>query len=219
MTGASDPFSIDFIGDVVCPWCFLGWTRLKAALALRPGLGAEVLWRPYQLQFDVPEAGLPYAEFMASLFPDPARRREMDERLTGMGKAEGLDFDLAAIAFRPNTNAAHRLIRWAGPAAGPVAEAVMRAHFIQGRNIGDPEVLAAVAGEQGLDAGEALAYLRSGRDKDVVDEECRMASQAGVNGVPFMILANRIAVSGAEAPERLVYAIDKAIEVQRESAG
>ncbi len=95
----------------------------------------------------------------------------------------------------------------------------MRAHFIQGRNIGDPEVLAAVAGEQGLDAGEALAYLRSGRDKDVVDEECRMASQAGVNGVPFMILANRIAVSGAEAPERLVYAIDKAIEVQRESAG
>jgi predicted DsbA family dithiol-disulfide isomerase len=218
MTGASGPFPIDFIGDVVCPWCFLGWTRLKAALALRPALDAEVLWRPYQLQFDIPEAGLPYGEFMDRLFPDRARRREMDERLTEMGKAEGLDFDLAAIAVRPNTNAAHRLIRWAGPAAGPVAEAVMRAHFTQGRNIGDPEVLAAVAGEQGLDAGEALAYLRSGRDREVVDEECRMASQAGVNGVPFMVLANRIAVSGAETPDRLVYAIDKAIEVQQNAA-
>jgi len=218
MTGAPASFPIDFIGDVVCPWCFLGWTRLKAALALRPDLDAEVAWRPYQLQFDIPEAGLPYAEFMDRLFPDRARRREMDERLTAMGKAEGLDFDLAAIAFRPNTNAAHRLIRWAGPAAGPVAEAVMRAHFTQGRNIGDPEVLAGIAGEQGLDAPEALAYLRSGRDKDVVDEECRMASQAGVNGVPFTVLANRIAVSGAETPERLVYAIDKALEVQRDAA-
>jgi predicted DsbA family dithiol-disulfide isomerase len=94
----------------------------------------------------------------------------------------------------------------------------MRAHFTQGRNIADPEVLAAIAGEQGLDAVDALAYLRSGRDKDVVDTECQMASQAGVNGVPFMVFANRIAVSGAETPDRLVHAIDKAIEVQK-SAG
>ena len=219
MTDASGSFSIDFIGDVVCPWCFLGWIRLKAALRLRPDLDAQVLWRPYQLQFDIPEAGLPYAQFMASIFPDPARRREMDERLTQMGGAEGVIFDLAAIAYRPNTNAAHRLIRWAGADAGPVAEAVMRAHFTEGRNIGDPEVLAAVAGEQGLDAEGALAYLRSGRDRDVVDEECRMASHAGVTGVPFTIFANRIAVSGAETPDRLVQAIDKALEVQRDSAG
>jgi predicted DsbA family dithiol-disulfide isomerase len=219
MTGASEPFPIDFIGDVVCPWCFLGWTRLKAALALRPDLDAQVAWRPFQLQFDIPEAGIPYAEFMDRLFPDRARRREMDERLTAMGQAGGLDFDLAAIAMRPNTNAAHRLIRWSGPAGGPVAEAVMRAHFTQGRNIGDPEVLAAVAGEQGLDAQAALAYLRSGRDKDVIDTECQMASQAGVNGVPFTILANRVAVSGAETPDRLVYAIDSALEAQKTPAG
>jgi predicted DsbA family dithiol-disulfide isomerase len=218
MTRPSRPFPIDFIGDVVCPWCFLGWIRLKAALRLRPDVEAELSWRPYQLQFDIPEAGVPYAEFMAGIFPDPARRREMDARLTEMGKAEGVDFDLAAIALRPNTNAAHRLIRWAGPAGGAVAEAVMRAHFSQGRNIGDPEVLAAVAGEQGLDAAEALAYLRSGRDKDVVDAECRMASQAGVTGVPFMVLANRIAVSGAETAERLAAAIDKALEVQQNPA-
>lgn len=219
MTAVSGPFPIDFIGDVVCPWCFLGWIRLKGTLRLRPDLDAQVLWRPYQLQFDIPEAGLPYAQFMDSLFPDRARRREMDARLTEMGKAEGVAFDLAAINLRPNTNAAHRLIRWASPDAGPVAEAVMRAHFTEGRNIGDPEVLAAVAGEQGLDAEDALAYLRSGRDRDLVDEECRMASQAGVTGVPFMILANRVAVSGAETPDRLVYAIDKAVEVQQTPAG
>ena len=70
MAEVSAPFQIDFVGDVVCPWCFLGWARLKAALKARPDLDAMVAWRPYQLQFDIPEAGLPYAEFMAGLFPD-----------------------------------------------------------------------------------------------------------------------------------------------------
>jgi predicted DsbA family dithiol-disulfide isomerase len=79
------PFQIDFVGDVVCPWCFLGWTRLQAALKLRAELEALVAWRPYQLQFDIPEDGLPYAEFMAGLFPDAERRKAMDERLTELG--------------------------------------------------------------------------------------------------------------------------------------
>ena len=79
MSGRRRPFQVDFVGDVVCPWCYLGWTRLKAALATRPDLAVQVAWRPFQLQFDIPDEGLPYAEFMAGLFPDPERRREMDE--------------------------------------------------------------------------------------------------------------------------------------------
>src|SRR5215472_15463808 len=102
---AKVPFQVDFVGDVVCPWCYLGWTRLKAALAARPELPAQVFWRPFQLQFDIPEQGLPYAEFMAGLFPDPDRRRQMDQRLADMGAADGLEFRFDRIAFRPNTNA------------------------------------------------------------------------------------------------------------------
>ena len=210
---AATPVPIDFVGDVVCPWCFLGWTRLKAALARRPDLEPRIAWRPYQLQFDIPETGLPYAAFMANLF-GAERRREMDERLTGIGAAEGVNFRLDLIAMRPNTNAAHRLIRWA-TALGlgdQAAEAVMRAYFIQGRDIGAPATLGSIAGEIGMDAQAVQARLASGEDKAVVDDECRMAAQAGINGVPCTIMANRIAVSGAEPPERLLQALDKALE-------
>jgi predicted DsbA family dithiol-disulfide isomerase len=208
------PVHIDFVGDVVCPWCLLGWTRLNAALARRPDLEPQIVWRPYQLQFDIPEAGLPYAAFMAGLFPDADRRREMDDRLTEMGAAEGVDFRLDLIPMRPNTNAAHRLIRWATQLGlgGPAVEAVMSAHFSHGRDIGDPATLAAIAGEIGMDAASVAARLASGEDRAVVDEECRMASRAGITGVPFTILADRIAVSGAETPERLLQALDKALE-------
>jgi predicted DsbA family dithiol-disulfide isomerase len=209
---AAATFPVDFVGDVVCPWCYLGWTRLKAALATRPGLPAQVAWRPFQLQFDIPGEGLPYAAFMAGLFPDAERRRQMDGRLTEMGAAEGLDFRFDRIPMRPNTNAAHRAIRWAGLAGRELAEAIMRAHFGEGRDVGDPEVLAAIVQETGLDLGDVAARLRSGEDRQAVDQDCVAASRAGISGVPFMIFAGRTALSGAETPERILHALDKALE-------
>jgi predicted DsbA family dithiol-disulfide isomerase len=211
---AIPPLQIDFVGDVVCPWCFLGWARLKAALASRPDLDAKVYWRPFQLQFDIPEKGLPYADFMAGLFPDPERRHQMNEHLIALGAAEGLDFRFDLMTVRPNTNAAHRVIRWAGERGDAMAEAIMRAHFSEGRNIGDPETLAAIAAQQGLERDRVLARLAAGDDIMTVDQECQSASRAGISGVPFMIFANRVALSGAEAPERILQAIDKALELQ-----
>jgi predicted DsbA family dithiol-disulfide isomerase len=205
-------FQIDYVGDVVCPWCYLGWARLRSALAQRPDLPAQVIWRPYQLQLDVPEEGLPYAEFMAGIFPDPERRRQMDAHLAELGAAEGLDFRFDAIAMRPNTNAAHRLVRWAGEQGGAVAEATMRAHFAEGRDIGDPDTLAAIATEAGLPLGDVADRLRSGEDRMTVDQECVAASRAGISSVPFMVFGGRTALSGAEAPGNILYAIEKALE-------
>jgi predicted DsbA family dithiol-disulfide isomerase len=209
---AEATFPVDFVGDVVCPWCYLGWTRLNAALATRPDLNSQVAWRPFQLQFDIPDEGLPYAEFMAGLFPDAERRRQMDQHLADLGSAEGLDFRLDRIARRPNTNAAHRVIRWAGLDGGRLAAAIMRAHFSEGRDIGDPVTLAAVVREAGLDLGDVAARLQSGEDRQAVDQECVAASRAGIGGVPFMIFGGRTALSGAESPERILYALDKALE-------
>jgi predicted DsbA family dithiol-disulfide isomerase len=209
---AEATFPVDFVGDVVCPWCRLGWARLNSALASRPELPAQVVWRPFQLQFDIPDEGLPYAAFMAGLFPDAERRRQMDQRLIEMGAAEGVDFRFDRIGVRPNTNAAHRAIRWAGLAGGALAEAIMGAHFTEGRNIGDPDTLAAIVAETGLDLGDVAARLRSGEDRQAVDQDCVAASRAGIAGVPFMIFAGRTALSGAESPERILHAIDKALE-------
>lgn len=211
--GARALFPVDFVGDVVCPWCFLGWTRLKSALAERRDLDLQIAWRPFQLQFDIPEEGLPYAEFMAGIFPDAERRRQMDQHLTELGLAEGLQFRLDRIRKRPNTNAAHRVIRWAGESGTAVAEAIMRAHFSEGRDVGDPETLAAIVSELGPDLGDVAERLRSGEDLQLIDQECAAASRAGIGGVPFMIFGGRTALSGAESRERILFAVAKALEL------
>ena len=151
---------------------------------------------------------------MDRLFPEPGRRTQMDERLTALGAAEGIGFHLDAIAMRPNTNAAHRVILWAGPDGGALAEAVMRAYFTQGRDIGDPSVLADLASGFGLDPADIRSRLASGQDRQAVDEQCRAAARAGVTGVPFTIIDNRVALSGAEEPARILMAVEKALELR-----
>jgi len=206
---------IDFIADVVCPWCYLGWRRLEKALAMRPDVQAEVVWRPYQLDPSIPEEGVDRRAYMATKFADPERRRAMLEALTEAAAEEGLDLKLMDIPISPNTNAAHRLIRWAQGQGlqRPVMEAVMHAYFTELRDIGDPVVLADIAEANGMDRMTVLKLLSEGADKDAVAKEHMMAVRAGVTGVPFIIFAGKVAAVGAEAPERLVAAIDKALEM------
>lgn len=205
---------IDFIADVVCPWCYLGWRRLQKALAMRPDLQATVTWRPYQLDPTLPEEGVDRKAYYAAKFPDPERREAGAKVLNAAAAEDGISWNLADIPVSPNTNAAHRLIRWAQGEGlqGPVLEGVLAAYFSELRDIGDPVVLADIGAESGMDRLRLLQAFSEGVDKDAVSREHFQAYQAGVSGVPFMIFDGRIAVSGAEPPERLVKAIDKALE-------
>ena len=93
----------------------------------------------------------------------------------------------------PNTLDAHRVIRWASEAGrqGDVVEALFRAYFIEGRNVGDPAVLADIAAAHGLDRDDIAARLASGEDREAVREEIEAAQRIGVTGVPTFILAGR----------------------------
>lgn len=206
---------IDFIADVVCPWCYLGWRRLEKALAMRPDLQATVTWRPYQLDPTLPEEGVDRKNYYAAKFPDPERREAGARVLNAAAAEDGISWNLAEIPISPNTNAAHRLIRWAQGEGlqGPVLEGVLAAYFTELRDIGDPVVLADIGEKAGLDRMRLLQLFSEGVDKDTVAREHFQAHQAGVSGVPFMIFDGKIAVSGAEPPERLVKAIDKAREL------
>ena len=206
---------IDFIADVVCPWCYLGWRRLEKALAMRPDLEATITWRPYQLDPTLPEEGVDRKVYYAAKFPDPERREAGAKILNAAAAEDGITWNLADIPISPNTNAAHRLIRWAQGEGlqGPVLEGVLAAYFTELRDIGDPVVLADIGEKAGMDRMRLLQAFSEGVDKDAVSREHFQAHQAGVSGVPFMIFDGKIAVSGAEPPERLVKAIDKAREL------
>jgi predicted DsbA family dithiol-disulfide isomerase len=219
MTAASTSsvaMDIDYVADVVCPWCYVGWARLKRTLELRPEVKAHIRWRPFQLDPDLPDEGVDRKTLMAAKFgADPDRIGQVQQALVKQAAAVGLDLKVDQIEKSPNTNAAHRLIVWAemeGKAA-EVAEAVMHAYWTELRDIGDPKVLTDIAAEHGMDREAVARRYAEGAGKDFVNQACETAARSGVQGVPFMIFGDRVAVSGAHAPEQLVQAVDKALEL------
>lgn len=209
------PLAIDFIADVVCPWCYLGWKRLSQALALRPNVEATITWRPYQLDPSLPEQGVDRAAYMAAKFPDKSRLQAVHDELVRQAAECGVTMNFAQIDKAPNTSGAQRLIRWAGGAGlqDKVVEAVMAAYFTEGRDIGDPVVLADIAEQAGMDRLTVLKLLSEGADREIVAHEHQMAIRAGVTGVPFMIFGGKVAIAGAESAENIARGIDKALEM------
>lgn len=181
---------------------------------MRPDVQANVVWRPYQLDPTLPEAGVDRKAYMAAKFPDAERREAIGKILDDAAAEDGISWNLAAIPVSPNTNAAHRVIRWAQTAGAQdaVLEGVLAAYFTHGQDIGDPVVLADIAGAAGMDRLLVLRLLSEGADKDAVTREHQQAHEAGVSGVPFIIFDGKVAIAGAEPPQRMVKAIDKALE-------
>jgi predicted DsbA family dithiol-disulfide isomerase len=209
----SQPMIVDVVADVVCPWCYLGWRRVKAAVALRPDIEAKLIWRPYQLDPTLPEEGVDRRAYMASKFKDQERLKAVHEALVSGGADDGITFNFEIIDKSPNTNAAHRLIRWALTAGvqDAVVEGLFAAYFTQGLDIGDPMVLADIAEAAGMERLVVLQLLSEGADKESVTREHSMAVQGGVTGVPYVIFGGKVAVVGAESPERIAEAIDQAL--------
>lgn len=193
---------IEIFSDTICPWCFIGKRRLERALALRPGLEPEIHWRAFQLNPWMPREGMERAEYLQTKFGSPDAGGIYDNiRRVGIGEDIAFRFDL--IRRTPNTLASHRLIRYAAEldAQDATVEALFHAYFLGGRDIGDPDVLATVAAEAGLDRHAASAYLLSDRDADAVIAEDARARRMGIQGVPCFIFDKRYAVSGAQEPE------------------
>lgn len=167
-------------------------------------------WLPFQLNPDLPESGIPRLEYIRRKFGDKDHSRY--QRVANVGKTVGLDMQFEKIAVQPNTVKAHRLLHHAGEAGkqDAVAEVLFCAYFIEGANLTDNAVLADCAAQAGLDRDEALQYLESGADADVIASADIEARRAGVEGVPFFIFNRTIGLSGAQDPEVLLQAMQQA---------
>ncbi len=204
---------VDIFVDVVCPWCFIGKRRLERALAMRPDLPMQKMWRPFQLNPDMPEGGVPADAFFAEKFGSLAQFKERRGTVVDIGAAVGIDFAYERIAIEPNTLDAHRLIRYALKRGRGdfIVEALFTAHFIDGRDIGDRPTLAAIAGENGLDSVEVAAFLTSGGERDTLLAEEQEARRIGVSAVPCYIFDGQYAVAGAQEPEFFLPIFDLAL--------
>ncbi len=210
---------VEMVSDLVCPWCWLGKRRLDAAMALVPEIDIELVFRPFELDPTIPREGLDYKAYMAQRFGSDAGRERantMRQALIEYGAAEGIPFRFDAITRRPNSFDAHRLVRWAqGQGKGAAAkEALFKAYFSDGEDIGAPATLTRLAASIGLDADLVGELLASDADVDAVRRESDQFRQMGVSGVPTFIANRAVAAQGAEDAGKLARFLAHAAELQ-----
>ncbi len=213
LTPPRDRLLIEVVHDLVCPWCYLGLRRLMRTLRRRPDLVAELSWRPFLLNPDMPRAGLPRADYVVRKFGGEERARRLYASITDIGRGEGLEFRFDRMRRTPSSVDAHRLVAWAAAyGRGPeMVEALFAAHFTDGGDIGDLQVLTDLAQACGLNAQLARGFLASNADTDEVHADNLRAHRLGINGVPCFIIGGRHAIAGAQEPEVLERLLDVAV--------
>jgi predicted DsbA family dithiol-disulfide isomerase len=216
----SKPVRIDIVSDVVCPWCFIGKKRLENAVAMKPDVPVELHWRPYFLNDWIPREGISREEYLTTKFGSAERYKGIAQRVAAAAQAEGLTYAMDKISRQPNTLDAHRLIRWAGEIgkAAQMKQTLMDFYFTQGGDLTDRETLVRAASQVGLDAEKVRADLASDKDVAEIEREAEAAKEAGIQGVPMFIFDGRFAVSGAQAPETLAEAIERASQQSADAA-
>lgn len=191
---------IDIYSDTVCPWCYLGKRRFDLAVAARPQYEPVVVWRPFELNPDVPVEGVDRETYMAAKMPDQARLQQAHAELERLGEASGIRFRFDLISRIPNTRRSHLLIAHAARSGQQAAikDRIMRAYFEEGCDIGDIDELVRLADEVGLNAAVArnALILRVGQDGVVAAE--RHAAVLGITGVPTYIFDGQYTISGAQ---------------------
>ncbi|WP_414897745.1 DsbA family oxidoreductase [Rhodovulum sp. YEN HP10] len=191
---------LDIFADPICPWCLIGKRLLDAALAERPDHPFTIAWQPFQLNPEMPRAGMDRRSYLEAKFGGQTEAVQAYAEIDRHARAAGIALDLGAIARTPNTLDAQRLIHWAGiehrqPA---VVEALFQAYFIDGRDIGDGAVLADLAASAGLDGALVARLLESDADLDGIRERDAHARSRGVTGAPTFILADTHVLVGAQ---------------------
>jgi predicted DsbA family dithiol-disulfide isomerase len=213
---------VDIWSDVVCPWCYIGKHRFEAALAGFAGRDAvEVTYRSFQLDPTAPPGvATPVAEAYARKFGGPEEAARIIDRVTRVAATAGLDLRLDR-AQRANTFLAHRLLWWAGQHGRQVAmnERLLQAYFVEGWNVGDPDTLAELAGDVGLDPAVVGRFLASDGGTTEVHAELRQAAEAGITAVPTFVFDERWVVPGAQDVDVFARVLERVAELEREATG
>lgn len=202
---------VEIYSDVACPWCYIGEARFERALRALPyPEEVEVVWRPYQLDPDAPAEALPLLQRLAERYGLQAANMAAHVAEVADGEGLTMNFDQALAA---NTLDAHRLLRYAEREHGAatqraVATQLFRAHFTDGSDVGNVEVLAGIAAAAGMDAARVREHLRSGADAEAVRQEVAAAQHLGISAVPTFVFNGRYAVQGAQPTAAFLQALE-----------
>lgn len=210
---------IDFVSDVVCPWCVVGLGGLETALQTLEGEGIEanIHFQPFELNPQMAAEGENVVEHIGRKYGStPAQSAANRAMITDRAAEAWSGVSGAAFEMRMsddsriwNTFDAHRLLHWAGAEAadgGPglaggqaaLKFALFQIHFTEGKALPDFEVLAEAAERAGLDRAAALEVLTSGRYAAEVRAAEDLWRARGINSVPAIVVEGKYLISGGQ---------------------
>lgn len=206
---------IEIFSDVICPWCFIGKRRLDEVLATSVGNGVSIRWRPWQLQPNLPHEGIDRVKRLRSRYGDDAALDRIPPRIREEANSVGLDLNYAAIKRTPNTAAAHALMDEAFEQGKQheLAEQLFQAHFLNGLDVGDAQVLGEIGLTSGLsEPGIAARLSEAGRKQAnaQISTQRERAMELNIAGVPSFLLANSYVLPGAQTVDALAQIIERA---------
>jgi predicted DsbA family dithiol-disulfide isomerase len=205
---------VEIWSDIACPWCYIGRRRFEKALdQFEHREQVEVIWRSFQLD---PNAPRDYAgtvnDLLAQRYGMSQEKAEsLNAQVSALAAQEGLEYHLDR-AHPVNSLDAHRLIHLAADHGlqGQMKERLQKAYFTEGLVVSDLDALVKLAVEVGLDADETRQILQGSLYSDAVRADVRRAQMIGVNGVPFFVLDEKYAISGAQPVEIFLTALERA---------
>lgn len=205
--------TIAITSDFICPWCLVAETRLNRAIEeLNSSVEIQQIWYPFELNPDMPEAGMDRKTYRSNKFGSWEYSQQLDAKTVQATQADSIAFRYDLMTTTPNTLKAHRLTWFAGQQnkATAIAERILKAYFTEGQNIVEVEVLTNLAAEVGMDADVAKAFLLSDAGIQEVQELERQAIAQGIHGVPHIRIGQQV-VSGAQPVEVFLAALQNAV--------
>lgn len=208
---------VEIWSDIMCPFCYVGKRHFENALEqLSFANEIDVEWKSFQLDPTLPEKGMSEStkNYLVKRKGMPEVQIEgMFAHLEQVGQQVGIAFK-QDISIPVNTFRAHRLVHLAQKdgKGSQMEESLFRAHFTEGKDVGDIEILSGLAAQIGMDKEAVASFLAGDEESLEVQNDIQEAQNLGISGVPFFVIDRKYAISGAQPVETFVDALTEAYE-------
>ena len=215
-----DKLKIDIVSDVVCPWCVIGFINLQKAIKeLKDQIEFEINWKPYELHPEIPQNGYDKKLYLQQKFGDLSGRQSPYKQIEEIGDSLGFEFNFSKTERIPNTFNAHRLL-WKAKREGlqtELSEALFKAYFTDGRDVGSVEVLSDIANEVGMDKEKSKKFLLSKEGgQETADEEMNFIEKS-IGAVPTYFINDKYIIQGGQEPSTFVSFLNKILIKEKEN--
>jgi predicted DsbA family dithiol-disulfide isomerase len=214
---------IDFVSDIMCPWCIIGLRGLEDALdRMKDVATADIIFRAFELNPNMPPEGEDMLEHVARKYgSSPEQSAKSRDMIRDRAASVGFTFAATDESRVWNTFDAHRLLHWAEPQGrqSDLKHRLFVAVFTEQRDVSDRDVLIACAADIGLDAAEARKILESGAYADAVRAEEHYYRSRGINSVPSIIIDDTYLVTGGQTADAFEATLRQIVAKELEGAG